>query len=202
MLESFRDVVINGNDDVPPLDPLVINHLGPFVYTYTGVRMTANVRNFRMEGLRWYVVNDVRFDLLRLTTRIGMTVPWLVLTGAYDATAVIGFISHRSGGNFRIFINRVDVDVNARLGTNILGGHLLLRELNINLDVHDVQIQIHGLTGSSVLNNLINALVQSVTRDFINNEMENVSQMISEALFDVINEFLKDFTLDDLRISN
>lgn len=36
MLESFRDVVINGNDDIPPLDPLRVAHLGPYVYTYTG----------------------------------------------------------------------------------------------------------------------------------------------------------------------
>lgn len=36
LLEGFRDIVINGNEDLPPLDPLVIDHLGPFEYTITG----------------------------------------------------------------------------------------------------------------------------------------------------------------------
>ena len=32
MIEDFRDVVINGNDDLPPLDPLDIPLIGPFEY--------------------------------------------------------------------------------------------------------------------------------------------------------------------------
>lgn len=44
-LEGFRDVVINGNDVVPVLDPFVIDHIGPFLYTNTGyVSYTILVR--------------------------------------------------------------------------------------------------------------------------------------------------------------
>jgi hypothetical protein len=36
MLEDFREVVINGNGELPPLDPYVIEHLGPFKYNAPG----------------------------------------------------------------------------------------------------------------------------------------------------------------------
>lgn len=35
-LEGFRDVVINGNELLPPLDPLVIDTMGPFEFDTTG----------------------------------------------------------------------------------------------------------------------------------------------------------------------
>lgn len=35
-LESFRDVVINGNESVPPLDPLVVESAGPVDMEMTG----------------------------------------------------------------------------------------------------------------------------------------------------------------------
>ncbi|XP_028171398.1 uncharacterized protein LOC114360797 [Ostrinia furnacalis] len=80
-LEGFRDVVINGNDDVPVLDPFVIDHMGPFLFTATGVRGEANIRNFRVEGLRWFLVDHVTFNALRLTLGLQVTVPWITTTG-------------------------------------------------------------------------------------------------------------------------
>lgn len=35
-LDGFRDVVINGNDALPPLDPLELDHVGPLQYSDTG----------------------------------------------------------------------------------------------------------------------------------------------------------------------
>lgn len=36
LLESFRVVVINGNEDVPPLDPFYVAQIGPFSYSTIG----------------------------------------------------------------------------------------------------------------------------------------------------------------------
>ncbi|KOB75642.1 Uncharacterized protein OBRU01_07157 [Operophtera brumata] len=132
-LENLRDVVINGNESLPPLDPLVIDAMGPFEFDITGV-----------------------------------------------------------------FINRFEVGVDVRLGTNLLAGHLLLRELDIRLDIADTFIQIDGMTGSSIINTFINSFVQSLTQEIIQNHLEDISQMISEEVFDTINEILKDYTLNDI----
>lgn len=35
-LENARDVIINGNAVLPPLDPLTIDQLGPYRYSTTG----------------------------------------------------------------------------------------------------------------------------------------------------------------------
>lgn len=35
-LNDFRDVVINGNDNMPPLDPLVLDNMGPVEFSVTG----------------------------------------------------------------------------------------------------------------------------------------------------------------------
>nr|ABK22882.1 unknown [Picea sitchensis] len=200
LLESFRPIVVNGNDYLPPLDPLTIESAGPFVVEVaTGTRANIAIHNFLMDGLRWYVVDDVNFSPLRLTFGLHMTLPWLTFTGTYEADARIGpLVVHRAGGNYRIFINRFELGVEMRLGTNLLGGHLLLRTLDIKLDVQDVNIRVDGMVGSSLINAFINNLVQSITQDVVQNEMENISQMLSEELFDVINEFLKDYTLADL----
>ncbi|XP_063634751.1 uncharacterized protein LOC134805345 [Cydia splendana] len=200
LLESFRDVVINGNDNFPILDPLILGPLGPVAVDIApGTRANFVIPYFHLDGLRWYVVDDVTFSPLRLTVGLHVTVPWLTFTGNYEAEARLGFlILHRAGGNYRVFINRLEVGVDLRLGTNLLGGHLLLRELNIKIDIQDVNIRIEGMLGSNVLNNLINHFVQSITRDVVQNEMQNLSKLLSEELFDVINEVLKDYTLADI----
>ncbi|XP_075983510.1 uncharacterized protein LOC142981456 [Anticarsia gemmatalis] len=199
ILEEFRDIVINGRDDVPPLDPLVIPIIGPFEYRTVGVVAEGQINNFRMEGLRWFVADRINVNAARLTFGITLTVPWLTITGSYDARARVALISHRAGGNIRIFANRIDIDLDMRMGTNIFGGgHLVLRELNIKIDIHDTQINITGMTGSALINNFISATIQNVSQEIIQNEMENVSRIISEELFDVINDVLKDFTVSDI----
>ena len=40
----------------------------------------------------------------------------------------------------RIFAHRIEVGMDMRLGTNLFGGHLLLRELNIHIDIHDTHV--------------------------------------------------------------
>ncbi|KAL0850034.1 hypothetical protein ABMA28_011941 [Loxostege sticticalis] len=197
-LEGFRDVVINGNDVVPVLDPFVIDHIGPFLYTNTGVRGEGNVRNLRVEGLKWYLVDRVNFNAFRLTLGVQITVPWIITTADYDARASVAFFTHNAGGNIRVFVNRLVVSVDLRLGTNIFGGSLFLRQLDIKLDIHDTHIQLTGMFGSSLVNNFISSMVQSVTQEVIQSQLETVSQTVSEQLFDVINEFLKDFTIADI----
>ncbi|XP_049697804.2 uncharacterized protein LOC110371440 isoform X1 [Helicoverpa armigera] len=198
MVEGFRDVVINGNDDLPPLDPLVVPVIGPFEYKAPATVAEVTVNDFRAEGLRWYVLDSVTFNAIRLSFGVHVTIPWITVTGSYDARARLGLLSHRAGGNFRIFAHRIEFGMDMRLGTNLFGGHLILRELDIKIDIHDTHIQIHGMTGSSIINSFINGLVQSVSQELIQSEMENVSKMISEELFDVINEVLKDYTINDI----
>lgn len=43
---------------------------------------------------------------------------------------------------YRVFINRFEVGVDLRLGTNLFGGHLTLRELDIKLDIHDTLVSL------------------------------------------------------------
>ncbi|CAH1643362.1 unnamed protein product [Spodoptera littoralis] len=198
MIEDFRDVVINGNDDLPPLDPLEVPVIGPFDYKAPATTAQVTVNNFRMEGLQWYVLDSITFNAIRLAFGAHITIPWITATGTYDARARIGLLSHRAGGNFRIFAHRIEVGLDMRVGTNLFGGHLFLRELNIKIDIHDTHIQIHGMTGSNIINGFINGMIQNITQDLIQSEMENVSQMISEELFDVINDVLKDFTINDI----
>ncbi|KAM3966818.1 uncharacterized protein ACR2FA_012356 [Aphomia sociella] len=199
LLEDFRDIVINGNENLPPLDPLKVDHLGPFAVTATGIRATANIYNLNIEGLRWFVIDDVSFNALRLTLGVHVTLPWLTVTGSYDAQARLALLlTHKAGGNFRIFVNRLEVGVDLRLGTNILAGHLTLRELDIKIDIHDTLIQIDGMTGSTIINNFISNLVQSITQDVIQSEVQNLGQLLSDSLFEPINEILKDFTLNDI----
>ncbi|XP_013193210.1 uncharacterized protein LOC106137022 isoform X2 [Amyelois transitella] len=198
VLEGFRDVVINGNDDLPPLDPLVVDSIGPFAYRTAGIRVTGNINKLHADGLRWYVVDEVTFNALRLAFGVHLTLPWLNANGSYDAQARILLLNHSAGGNFRVFVNRLEVGVDIRVGTNLLAGHLVLRELAIKIDIHDTLIQIDGIFGSAVLNNLISDLVQNITQDTIQNELQNISELLSEELFDSINEILKDYTLADI----
>ncbi|KAJ8733932.1 hypothetical protein PYW07_014483 [Mythimna separata] len=198
LIEGFRDVVINGNDDIPPLDPLVIPVIGPFDFQAPATTASVTINDFRKEGLRWYVLDKITFNAIRLSFAAHITIPWITVTGTYDARARLGLITHRAGGGFRVFAHRIEVGLDMRVGTNILGGHLFLRELDIRIDIHDTHIQLHGMTGSSIINAFINNYVQNLTQELIQSEMENVSKMLSEELFDVINEILKDYTINDI----
>ncbi|XP_026726201.1 uncharacterized protein LOC113492752 [Trichoplusia ni] len=198
LLEEIRDVIINGNDDLPPLDPLVVDVIGPLDYDASGVRGEITINNLNIDGLRWFVVDDISFNPLRLSFGIHITVPWITVTGSYDARTRVGFLTHRAGGNFRVFAHRIEVGVDLRLGTNLFGGHLVLRELDIKIDIHDTHIQITGMTGSNLVNGFISNMVQNISQDLIQSEMENVSNLLSEELFDVINDVLKDYTLADI----
>uniref|UniRef100_A0A2A4JDD6 Lipid-binding serum glycoprotein N-terminal domain-containing protein n=1 Tax=Heliothis virescens TaxID=7102 RepID=A0A2A4JDD6_HELVI len=198
MVEDFRNVVINGNENLPPLDPLVIPVIGPFEYKAPATVAEVTINDFRTEGLRWYVLDSVTFNAIRLSFGVHITIPWITVTGSYDARARLGLLSHRAGGNFRVFAHRIEFGMDLRVGTNLFGGHLTLRELDIKIDIHDTHIQISGMTGSSIINSFINSLVQNVSQELIQSEMENVSKMLSEELFDIINDVLKDYTISDI----
>ncbi|XP_035430116.2 uncharacterized protein LOC118262681 [Spodoptera frugiperda] len=198
VIEDFRDVVINGNDNLPPLDPLEIPVIGPFDFKAPATTAQVTVNNFRMEGLQWYVLDSINFNAIRLAFGAHVTIPWVTSTGTYEARARLGLLTHKAGGNFRIFAHRIEVGLDIRVGTKLFGGTLYLRELNIKIDIHDTHIQIHGMTGSNIINGFINGFIQNITQDIIQSEMENVSQALSEELFDVINDALKDFTINDI----
>ncbi|CAG9782893.1 unnamed protein product [Diatraea saccharalis] len=198
-LNGFRDVIANGNDYLPPLDPFVVDHIGPFLYTAIGVRASGDIHNLRAEGLQWFTVDHVTFNPLWLSFGIQMTIPRITITGRYGARATVFLINHNAGGNFRIFAHSIVVGVDTRLGATIRG-QLFLRELDIKIDIHDTLISIEGMTGSSLINAFINSFVQSITQEVIQNELQTVSQLLSEELFDVINDFLADYSLADIRI--
>ncbi|CAH0600333.1 unnamed protein product [Chrysodeixis includens] len=198
LLEDIRDVIIHGNEDLPPLDPLEIDVIGPLNYDASGVKGDITINNLNVQGIRWFVLDDISFNALRLSFGIKITVPWVTVTGSYDARTRVGFLTHRAGGNFRVFAHRIEVGVDMRMGTNLFGGHLVLRELDIKIDIHDTHIQITGMTGSNLVNSFISNMVQNISQDLIQSEMENFSKLLSDELFDVINDVLKDYTLADI----
>lgn len=188
LLEVFRDIVINGNDFLPPLDPLVIDQVGPFELSVTGVRASATIRDIRAEGLRWYVIDRVSFNPIRLTVSVHVTQPWFSLSCRYNTQARILLVRHRAAGNFRLFVHRIEVGVDVRLGTNLLGGYLTLRELNIKIDIHDTLVHVDGMTGSRLINRFISNLVQNISQDLVQKHVDSVGDILSSVLFDVINE--------------
>lgn len=52
-----------------------------FVILSNRVRGEGNVRNLRVEGLKWYLVDRVNFNAFRLTLGVQITVPWIITTG-------------------------------------------------------------------------------------------------------------------------
>ncbi|KAI5631216.1 hypothetical protein NE865_16077 [Phthorimaea operculella] len=215
LLESFRDIIepfhpllieqigplaINtAGDIIEPFHPLLIEQIGPLAINTAGIRIFAQIQNFDLTGLKWYVVEHVTFSTLRLAFSSKVTIPWITATGRYNAEARIGFIGHTAGGNYRFFLNRLETSVDVRVGTNIFGGgSLVLRELAIDLNIHDVNVQVTGMVGSSVLNNLINSLVQNAAQSLLVDQMQDISAMLSRELFDTVNEFLSRFSLQDI----
>ncbi|XP_059049429.1 uncharacterized protein LOC131844533 [Achroia grisella] len=198
ILEVFRDIVINGNDYIPPLDPLEIEHIGPFQFSVTGLRVTANIRDLRSEGLRWYVIDTVSFNPIRLTVGVHVTLPWFSVACRYDVETRILLVRHRAAGNFRLFIHRIEVGVDLRMGTNLVGGYLTLRELEIKIDVHDTLVHIDGMTGSKLINRFISNLVQSISQDIVQKHIDSLGDFLSVVLFDVINDILQDYTINDI----
>ncbi|KAL4715275.1 hypothetical protein ACJJTC_007857 [Scirpophaga incertulas] len=197
-LESFRNVVINGNALLPPLDPFVVEQIGPYLFTASGIQLSGEVRNLKTEGLMWYVIDDVVVSALRLTLRFHVTVPRITVTGNYGTSATVAIINHKAGGDFRIFLHRIVLGFDMRVGTRILSGELFLRELNIIVDVHDTFINIEGMTGSPIINGVLNSIIQRVTQQTIQNQLKNFSEIISRELFDIIDNFLRDFSLSDI----
>lgn len=54
------------------------------------------------------------------------------------------------------------------------------------------------MVGSSILNSMINSMVQNAAHNLLVEELHLISEWLSVELFDVINDFLSNFTLDDL----
>ncbi|GBP22905.1 hypothetical protein EVAR_95305_1 [Eumeta japonica] len=202
-LENYRDAVEHGSDNHPPLDPLEIDQFGPYSFqtdSIPSIRATVNARDVTVAGLKWYVVDEVTFNLLRLGIGFHLTVPRLTITGDYDAQARVAlFITHSAAGAFRFFINRFEVDGDMRLGVSTSeGGHLVLRELNLQVDIHDTSVYIEGLVESGLINFVLNWVLQNVSQDVIQSHRDDISQILTDMVFDIVNDVLKDFTLNDL----
>lgn len=200
ILDDLRNVIINGSENIPPLDPLEISRIGPMEVRAPAVRISANLYDLNVEGLRWFVADDISFNAIRLAFSSHFTLPRLTISGEYDGEARLAlFITHTAGGAFRIFINRIEVGFGMRLGTSLLGGNLFLRELDIALDIHDTHVFFEGLIGDGWVNSIFNSIIQSISQDVIQTELDNINEVINTTLFDFIDDFLRNFTLEDIQ---
>jgi hypothetical protein len=45
------------------------------------IRASGNIRNLKVEGLMWYVIDNVDINAIRLVMNVEITIPRIVVTG-------------------------------------------------------------------------------------------------------------------------
>jgi len=197
---TVRNIVINGSPDasIPVLDPLVIDRKDIDI-NQDGLVLCGYVENVVVTGLSNFKIVSVQANETSKTAKIDISLDSLKIFGehyVFDGN-IDGVLPIWGEGAFQIDLNQLTLGAEMTLGVRA-DGFLEIGRLFTNMGLGSGTVNFENLLdgGSDA----------AIANDYISQELPNLLQTHEELLLssldtairDRLNEFLKEYTFDDL----
>ncbi|CRK91675.1 CLUMA_CG005324, isoform A [Clunio marinus] len=197
----LRDLMRNGNPETgfPVLAPTIIPTLDVSWSIGHLVDLDGQLRNFRIDGLDGFRINDVRLSLLTMRFVFDFIWPNVRFTGWYNLNGRFGGLVPIFGqGNFVLEPRNFRASGFAQirfLGSN---NNLNVTDMDVRLNLPSLQMNVQGILGGGDLGAVINKVAQDLVPSLIRTFENELSDLMSNLLIPRINPFLNNLTLDDI----
>ncbi|XP_059049090.1 uncharacterized protein LOC131844270 [Achroia grisella] len=187
ILESVRDVILNGNEEIPVLDPLVVDHLhlDDETIPLPGAHVTIN--DGTVKNLGQFVIDDVSVNTVVVVTNIAIVghIPVLEIEAVnYDLfLPVMGYTIFGTGDfNIKLIEPKLDLFVRYSVSSGTTA------EVKVSLGAFEPQI--NGLFNDQAASDFVNLFLKLLVEDLLEVYEDDINTFLSDLLNEVLDNAL------------
>ncbi|XP_063835765.1 uncharacterized protein LOC135084934 [Ostrinia nubilalis] len=207
LLETVRDIILNGSGVIPPLDPLNISQidLDDEIIPFPGARVSLT--DTVMSNLGTFVVDDLSVTMTSLLLQryriilVGRIPELEVEADKYDLD--VSAMGVNVFGNGKLKLKIIDPKVTADLLVNLSifgsnGLSLNVRECTVNFGLSAIEPEITGLLGHEGASDFVNLFLKDLVPTLVEFYEPEITSFLSETVHEIANDVLADLDLGDL----
>nr|CAD7444502.1 unnamed protein product [Timema bartmani] len=201
-LENLRAEMKTGNAElnIPPLEPLQIQHLDFNLGEDLAV-VNGSLDNLYITGLSSFVIDEISNDLANLKASFGISFTEVDFKGIYDISGrVLNSLDIFGNGPFTLNLTELhtkgDVVISSEDGTE--NSPIVITSLDIDFTLEGFKANFANILGGGDAGDLINSIINDNGLDIISQYKEEIRSFISKTFIGFVNELLQSYTLKEI----
>ncbi|XP_057375343.1 uncharacterized protein LOC130696271 [Daphnia carinata] len=186
-LEVVRQLMLNGTENIPPLDPFFIEYL-LVNFTSADADLLLQVDNTWVTHLAEFIVESVNTNMVRLTMELQLSLPNFNIDGHYAMDGILMNLFPLYGaGNY--FVHVFDVSLGGGAGLS-MGVPPQIRDLHLDFTFQSLQVNFENLLGGGSLETLIETVINELAKEVVDAVWAIINEPFCQLIEDQINQAL------------
>ncbi|RVE52048.1 hypothetical protein evm_003326 [Chilo suppressalis] len=204
LIEDLRNVILNGNEEIPPLDPLIIEHVSLTDEDIPLPGVKLDLSGVTVTNLASFVIEEMSVTLSslllqRFRVQINGRIPSLdAVADHYDIdVSAMGFNLFGAGDAKVKLINpALRIDMLVALRVNIIQGiSLNLLETTAQFNLEAFRSEINGIFNDDYVSAFINVFLEDFVPSALQAYEVEINEFISEIVHDIVSDIFDNLDL-------
>lgn len=194
-LEAVRVIMINGTENIPPLDPFYIDKLA-INFTSPDAELLLNVKETLVTHLSEFVVEVLTVNMVRFTLDMELSLTRFNIDGQYAMDGLLlNLFPLYGAGNYYVHVQNVSLGGGAKLD---LGVPPQIENLQLDFTFESLTVLFENLLGGGSLEALIETTINLLAKQVVDTVWAIIQEPFCQLIEDTINAFLANMTVSDL----
>lgn len=187
VLEIVRQLMLNGTENIPPLDPFFIEYL-LVNFTSADADLLLQVDNTLVTHLAEFVVESVQTNMVRLTMELQLSLPKFNIDGHYAMDGMLlNLFPLYGAGNYFVHVSNVSLGGGAGLS---MGVPPQIRDLHLDFTFQSLEVNFENLLGGGSLEELIETVINELAKEVVDAVWAIINEPFCQLIEDQINQAL------------
>ncbi|KAI9554429.1 hypothetical protein GHT06_019701 [Daphnia sinensis] len=186
-LEVVRQLMLNGTENIPPLDPFFIEYL-LVNFTSADAELLLQVDNTWVTHLAEFIVESVETNMVRLTMELQLSLPNFNIDGHYAMDGMlVNLFPLYGAGNYFVHVFNVSLGGGAGLS---MGVPPQIRDLHLDFTFQALEVNFENLLGGGSLEELIETVINELAKEVVDAVWAIINEPFCQLIEDQINQAL------------
>lgn len=187
VLEIVRQLMLNGTENIPPLDPFFIEYL-LVNFTSADADLLLQVDNTLVTHLAEFVVESVQTNMVRLTMELQLSLPKFNIDGHYAMDGMLlNLFPLYGAGNYFVHVSNVSLGGGAGLS---MGVPPQIRDLHLDFTFQSLEVNFENLLGGGSLEELIETVINELAKEVVDAVWAIINEPFCQLIEEQINQAL------------
>ncbi|XP_032785698.2 uncharacterized protein LOC116923356 [Daphnia magna] len=187
VLEIVRQLMLNGTENIPPLDPFFIEYL-LVNFTSADADLLLQVDNTLVTHLAEFVVESVQTNMVRLTMELQLSLPEFNIDGHYAMDGMLlNLFPLYGAGNYFVHVSNVSLGGGAGLS---MGVPPQIRDLHLDFTFQSLEVNFENLLGGGSLEELIETVINELAKEVVDAVWAIINEPFCQLIEEQINQAL------------
>ncbi|XP_030766700.1 putative beta-carotene-binding protein [Sitophilus oryzae] len=182
--------------DAPGIDPFLLDKVTIFQGSEKS-GLYAYLENLQVRGAGDFEITKLKLDIDKMTYRVGVTIPFLDIVGAYNINLKILQNPIKENGDFHANVSGINGQ--AVIQGELEENHLMFKSFNFKIGVKDFNVDFGDLFKSNpALNELAKDLINNNKGDLIKMALPFIERKVAEILLETSNKITKNLDYNEV----